>query len=203
MIRFRVLIDRHFLRRALSRVPGLLILVSAFAACGSTAAPSPTPTAVPSLVPNVEPTSAPTPAPTTAPTLAPTVVPTSVPTVAPANTSTPQLRGGALATFEVENERFKAWVTNPKTIQDLIDLKQGKSAASIPNGRMLKGSGDANHNAPYNWHLDPQDIQMAESTIEVCDGRPSYVQEHVDEFVDVVKRYCPWGAKLVEVQDLR
>jgi hypothetical protein len=29
------------------------------------------------------------------------------------------LRGGALATFEVESERFRAWTTNPQTIHDL------------------------------------------------------------------------------------
>lgn len=39
--------------------------------------------------------------------------------------------------------------------------------------------------------------------VEVCDGRPNYLDEHVDEFVDVVGRYCPWHARLVSVDDLR
>ena len=82
-------------------------------------------------------------------------------------------------------ERFRAWTTNPKTIQDLHKL-QGTSTASIPNGRILYGSGRARHNAPYHWHLDPQDIAMAELAIELCDALPSYVEENLDEFVGMV-----------------
>jgi len=111
------------------------------------------------------------------------------------------LRGGALATFEVEGERFRVWTTNPQTIHDLHELQQGTSTANIPNGRILRGPGRASHNAPYHWHLDPQDITMAEVAIEVCDGLPSYVEENVDEFVERVGRYCPWAATLVELRD--
>jgi hypothetical protein len=114
---------------------------------------------------------------------------------------TDSLTGGLLATFEVEGERFRAWTTNPQTIQDLYELQQGTSTANIPNGRILRGAGRARHNAPYRWHLDPQDIAMAEATIELCDGLPSYVEENVDEFVENVGRYCPWAAKLVELRD--
>jgi len=111
------------------------------------------------------------------------------------------LRGGALATFEVGGERFRAWTTNPQTIQDLHKLQQGTSTASIPNGRILYGSGRARHNALYHWHLDPQDIAMAEVAIEVCDASPTYVEENVDEFVGTVGRYCPWHARLVKLRD--
>ena len=111
------------------------------------------------------------------------------------------LKGGALATFEVEGERFRVWTTNPQTIHDLHELLQGTSTANIPNGRILRGAGRARHNAPYHWHLDPQDIAMADATIELCDALPSYVEENVDEFVERVRRYCPWAAKLVELQD--
>jgi hypothetical protein len=111
------------------------------------------------------------------------------------------LRGGALATFEVEGERFRVWTTNPQTIHDLHELQRGTSTANIPNGRILRGPGRARHNAPYHWHLDPQDIAMADATIEVCDGLPSYVEENVEEFVERVGRYCPWAAELVELRD--
>ncbi len=113
------------------------------------------------------------------------------------------LKGGVLASFEVEGERFKVWVTKPETIQQILDLKEGKSTANIPNGRIARGSGLGNHNAPWSWHLDAQEIAMADVTIEVCDGKPSYVEEHLDEYVNTVERYCPWAAKLVDVQDLR
>ncbi|MDQ5810532.1 MAG: hypothetical protein M3358_07255, partial [Actinomycetota bacterium] len=104
------------------------------------------------------------------------------------------LRGGVLATFEVSGERFQVWVVNPQTIWDLYQLERGLSTASIPNGRILRGPGRASHNVPYGWHLDPRDISMADFTTEVCDARPSYVEENVGEFVDTVGRYCPWSA---------
>lgn len=44
---------------------------------------------------------------------------------------------------------------------------------------------------------------MASMTTEVRDAEPSYVEQNVDEFVDNVKRCCPWSAKLVSVQDYR
>jgi hypothetical protein len=111
------------------------------------------------------------------------------------------LRGGVLATFEVQGERFRVWTTNPQTIHDLHELRRGTSTANIPSGRILHGPGRARHNAPYHWHLDPQDIDMAEVAIELCDGLPSYVEENVDEFVDTVGRYCPWAAELVGLRD--
>ena len=111
------------------------------------------------------------------------------------------LRGGALASFEVDGERFRVWTTNPQTIHDLHEVRRGTSTANIPNGRILRGPGQARHNAPYHWHLDPQDIAMTEAAIELCDGLPWYVEENVDEFVERVGRYCPWAAELVELRD--
>jgi hypothetical protein len=113
-----------------------------------------------------------------------------------------ELQGGVLATFEVNGEQFQAWVTNSQTVQQILDLAAGASTANIPNGRILRGPGPAAYNAPWSWHLDPEDIEMTEMTTEVCDGMPSYVEEHLDEFVDTIGRYCPWSARLVDVQVL-
>ncbi len=112
------------------------------------------------------------------------------------------LSGGIIAIFDVAGERFRVWVTNPQTIQQIRDLQAGQSTANIPVGRVLRGPGAGEHNAPWSWHLDPEDISMADITIEVCDARPSYVEENVDEFVDNVQRYCPWGAVLVDVVEV-
>ena len=113
------------------------------------------------------------------------------------------LRGGTLATFDVDGERFRVWVTNPETIEQIFALQAGTSQASIPSGRLRQGPGRGGHNAPWHWHLDPQEIGMAEVTIELCDGRPSYVEAHRHEFIDQVGSYCPWAARLVAVLDCR
>ncbi len=44
---------------------------------------------------------------------------------------------------------------------------------------------------------------MAEVTIELCDGTPSYVEAHLDEWIEQVGRYCPWSARLVALEDRR
>jgi hypothetical protein len=115
----------------------------------------------------------------------------------------PDLRGGVLATFDVSGERFKAFVTNSTTVEALFALQRGESDASIPNGKIRRGAGVGDHNAPFGWHLDAEDVEMAAATIELCDGRPSFVQAHIGEYVDVIGRYCPWGARLVALQDFR
>ena len=52
------------------------------------------------------------------------------------------LRGGALATFEVAGERFRAWTTNPQTIQNLHKLKLGTSTAENEKAPALAPSPD-------------------------------------------------------------
>ncbi|MEI2581154.1 hypothetical protein V5G28_020945 [Scytonema sp. PRP1] len=113
------------------------------------------------------------------------------------------LQGGVIVTFDVVGEEFKVWITNPDTIQQSWDLLTGKSKANIPIGKILTGSGKGNHNAPYTWHLDPQNIKLAEQTIELCDAIPSHVEANRDEFINTVQQYCPWSAKIVDVKDFR
>jgi hypothetical protein len=117
--------------------------------------------------------------------------------------ATSNLRGGMLATFDVAGQRFKAWVTNKTAIDQVLAIQQGRTTATIPVARILRGPGQAAHNAPYHWHMDPDNIEFADAAIEVCDGTPSFVESHIDYFVDVVKTYCPWSAKLVALQDYR
>ena len=106
------------------------------------------------------------------------------------------------ATFRVEDETFKVRVTNPETIEDLVDVWQRVSTATIPNGVLRSGSGEGNHNEPWSWHLDPEDIEMAEVTIEVCSGRPSDVEADLDYWLNDVGRFCPWSAELILLKSL-
>ena len=114
-----------------------------------------------------------------------------------------ELEGGILATFAVSGEQFNVWVTNEDTIADILALEADPELGTFPNGPILAGPGEANHNLPWSWHLDPDLTEMAEVTIEVCDGRPSYVEGEVEEFINTVGSYCPWSAELVDVVDYR
>jgi hypothetical protein len=113
------------------------------------------------------------------------------------------LKGGVVATFAVGSETFRVWIRNTNAIDQVLALQRGTSTESIPNGRLRVGAGQGGHNAPFSWHLDPDDIQMAGATIEICDGTPSYIEAHRDEFIAQVNRYCPWGARLLGVVDHR
>ena len=114
-----------------------------------------------------------------------------------------ELEGGVLALFEVSGERFSVFVTNSGTISEILALEAGMSEASIPNGRLVRGPGPAEHNLLWNWHMDPVDIEMAEVTIELCDAKPSIIEKNLEEWLNVVGQFCPWDARLVSVDDLR
>jgi hypothetical protein len=113
------------------------------------------------------------------------------------------LRGGIVATFAVGGERFSVWIRNPEAIDQVFALQRGGSVDNIPNGVLRAGAGQGNHNSPFSWHLDPDQVEMAGATIELCDGSPSFIEANRDQFLREVGRYCPWGARLVSVDDYR
>ncbi len=114
-----------------------------------------------------------------------------------------ELSGGVLATFDVQGEVFHVRVTNAGTIAQLLDLRDGLSVANIPIGPLLAGPGRGDHNSPWSWHLDPAETSMAELTIEVCSGLPSFVEADLDVWLNNVGSYCPWSAELAGLQDFR
>lgn len=113
------------------------------------------------------------------------------------------LKGGIVATFAVQDERFSVWIRNPGTVAQVLALQRGTETATIPNGKLVTGGGQGGHNRPFSWHLDPDDTEMAGLTIELCDGSPSFIERNRDQFIREVGRYCPWGARLVSVDDHR
>jgi len=115
--------------------------------------------------------------------------------------SSPELEGGILATFDVQGERYSIFITNEQTIAQVYALWEGQSEARIPSGKLLKGQ--MSYNKPWHWHIDSNDIAMAEMTIELCDGIPSFVEANIDYWVNTVGRFCPWSATLVSIKDYR
>lgn len=110
---------------------------------------------------------------------------------------------GIIAIFDVNGEQFRVWVTNEQTIEDILALEAGESDAAIPSGTIHHGPGAFTHNVPWSWHLDPEDVEMVEAAIGLCNATLSAVEANVDEFVDIIGSYCPWSAQLIEVRDYR
>jgi hypothetical protein len=101
----------------------------------------------------------------------------------------PALSGGILVTFEVIDERYSVFITNQKAIEQVYAVQKGESQATIPSGRIVRGS--VPYNQPWSWHIDSEDIGMAEFTIELCDGKPSHVEADLDYWVETVGFFCP------------
>jgi len=100
---------------------------------------------------------------------------------------------GVVVTFSVVNETFRAWLTDEQQIAAARAAQNGGSAR-IPNGRIVQG---AQVNLGWSWHLE--DVTFAESTIELCDGRPSDVERQGTGFGG--GRFCPWSAQVVAIEE--
>jgi hypothetical protein len=183
----------------IAALAGLLVV-----ACAAPA-PSATPTGLPAL-PTADPATAipPIASPTLAPTAAPVTpqptpsatalaTPSAEPTQSPPATLFPA--GSVIVTFAVEAEGFKVLLTDPADITIAQALLAGEEAPPIPNGLVVRD--DSGVNAPWSWHLDPDSIEFADITIEVCDALPSYVEE---ETLTPDDRYCPWSARVIAVE---
>ncbi len=103
----------------------------------------------------------------------------------------------ATFTVQVGNEQFAVRVTDQPTFEQLSARMQSGKAGVIL-GRVAAGNGG--FNGPWSWHLVPTTIQVADFAIELCDGTPSYVEAHRDEWIRTVRNYCPWSAKVVAVR---
>jgi len=111
----------------------------------------------------------------------------------------PEHKFGVLATFEVawsHDERFTILVTNEETIRQIKALNKGQSAAGIPAGRVVRGA--VSYNKPWSWHIDSEDIHMVEATLEILDGRPSFVEATLDQWVGGY--YGPWTVRLISLE---
>jgi hypothetical protein len=110
---------------------------------------------------------------------------------APAATPTP---AGVVVSFRVADvENYKLRLTDPADIEIARKLLAGEEAPSIPNGIVIRGDPDVN--VGYSWHIDPDSVEFADFTVEVCDGLPS----DVEKGIITSDRYCPWSAKVIAI----
>jgi hypothetical protein len=112
----------------------------------------------------------------------------------PGGAVSPSRAAAIIVTFEVnEGERFRVLLIEPVDQVAATRLLEGAEGPDIPNGRIVRETGV---NVGWSWSLDPADFEFAELTTEVCDGNPSDV-ESGDLSSD---RYCPWSARVVEIE---
>lgn len=155
-----------------------------------TLAPQPTQTSVPATITPRPPT--PTPQPTNPPSPSAAATPSVAPSPSAAQPSYPA--GSVIVTFDVKGEHYRILVVDPDNVAIAQKLLSGQEAPSIPNGLIVRG--DPSVNTGWSWHIDPQSLEFADVTAEVCDGKPSYVEDGTLSG----DRFCPWSAKVIAIE---
>ena len=108
--------------------------------------------------------------------------------------SPPPTSEAVVVTLRVADaEEYRIRLTDPEDIAVAQRLLAGEAAPRIPNGLVVRDGPDVN--AGYSWHIDPDSVEFADTTIELCDGRPSDVESRVI----TSDRYCPWAAELIAI----
>ena len=102
--------------------------------------------------------------------------------------------GGARFEVEVSGERFVVHVEGAAQISAL-EARMEAGEEGVINGDIE--AGDGGFNAPWGWHMVPTTVHTADMAIELCDGRPSLVEDDLAYWLGTVKQFCPWGAKVV------
>ncbi|MGE3192888.1 MAG: hypothetical protein AB7K08_05405 [Microbacteriaceae bacterium] len=98
-----------------------------------------------------------------------------------------------VATFQVVDQTFKIELATPELVEHAHQLLDGEDVAGIPNGLIVRD--DPGVNAPWSWHIDPDSLEFADVTTEVCDGLPEYVEDGTV----TSPYYCPWSAEIVSI----
>lgn len=64
------------------------------------------------------------------------------------------------------------------------------------HGRIAEGNDG--YNLDWSWHFVPDEWGLAEMSIEVCDGTPSYVEENLTDWLAMQDSFCPWDSYVKE-----
>ena len=100
----------------------------------------------------------------------------------------------AVFTVAVGEQTFRVKASGEAAITAL-EARRQSGQEGVLHGRLVRGNGGFNE--PWGWHLDPASITAPDFAIELCDGEPSFVEQELDYYLDSVKFYCPWGARVI------
>lgn len=96
-----------------------------------------------------------------------------------------------------DGSTFYAWTNKAEVITAVeaqLSLPFEQRAQHI-NGRIARVEGDCNINKEWSWYFLPDDWVVVDASIELCDGNPQYVEDHLEDYLQI-ERFCPWGSKV-------
>jgi hypothetical protein len=113
-----------------------------------------------------------------------------------AGDAAPPAADGLTVRFATPAGDFVTIITDEESLTRLEGAQPGDHVG-IPNGILRPGDGGVN--VGHDWHI--VDVELADMTMEVCDGTADYVDDlgyerFLDEHGD---RFCPWSATVLEI----
>lgn len=103
-------------------------------------------------------------------------------------------------------DTMRVLIRNAATVTAARDYIEGRSDANIPIGPIVRGSGI---DARWPYHFVPEEVELAELAMELCDGAPMRTAAAVDSFflgatgnpAATQATWCPWGGYPVAVEE--
>lgn len=109
-------------------------------------------------------------------------------------------RGGAFVAFDICDESLIVWSTAPAFIDEAIRLLDSGERLIPVFAQLLDGT---DCDPQWTWHVGPAEMSFTEFAIELCDGCPSHLDDDKAYWLNTVRQYCPWTARVVDVDDRR
>lgn len=103
-------------------------------------------------------------------------------------------KAGDYFQVKVINEYFCVYITDPETL-NLAYLDAAGVIDKIVAGTVK--AGNDGYNQPWSWHLDPDSVTLPDVAMEICDGKPSFVENDLPYWLN--KRFCPWHSDIIAV----
>ncbi|MFC8015519.1 BP74-related protein [Streptomyces cinereoruber] len=93
-------------------------------------------------------------------------------------------------------EAFKVRLTDPTDINTARAILERRMPHKVAGGLIVRGKSDVN--TGYTWHLDPASFQFADNSLEICDGRASFVESGLHTY----PFFCPWSASIEKLEPI-
>jgi hypothetical protein len=104
-------------------------------------------------------------------------------------------KAGEYFNVSVVDEYFCVYITDPATLELAYKDYRGE-IRRIVLGNLSRG--DGGFNQPWGWHIEPDSVRLVEMAVEICDGKPSFVEEDLENWLKI-GIYCPWVSDIIKI----
>lgn len=114
--------------------------------------------------------------------------------VACSDSTSPRQLSNAAFDVQVSGEVFRVQVESAQQ-ESVLRAHMLSGRVGVISGELV--AGDGGFNTGWSWHMRPVTVEAPDVSIELCDGRPSMVEADLQYWIGTVRRFCPWGARVI------